>query len=621
MTDVPRAAGILFLTDDNQVLLLKRGPGSDYPGHWCFPGGHEEEGESAEDAAKREAIEELGFLPAGQQIVLTRQITELSDYTTFLQRVKEKFEPKTNGEHTGFAWVDVATPPDPVHPGCLIALRRLTMDELGVARAIAAGELTSPQRYQNVSLFDIRITGTGRAYRRSIDEHVWRDPSMYLNDEFLARCAGLPVIWEHPKKSILNSAEFANRAIGSVLLPYIKGEEVWGIAKIYDEDSIREMLRGDLSTSPAVVLKDVENSTLTMDDGSVLLVEGRPTLLDHIAICGLGVWDKGDEPSGVRTDEATGVRELVRTDSERNIRMADDTDEDKKAREDAARGDADAGQKLDKLLSHLDSVSTKLDAAMSRLDAMDEKERAREDAARSDAARRRDSEREEWMKADAEQCARDDAEEETEREKLKEEGEAEEVAADKARSSRKDRMDARRRDAEEEERKRMEAARSDSQRDLDIEKRVADAIRLHTKQDTVEEREAKSDAQARADAVYREFGETHGAPPPMSGENSSAYRRRLLKGVQRHSADWSGIDLGKLDDQTLPIAERRIYADAQVAARNPTDLQDDQLRTIVQKDPVTGLQRFEFRGRHTFIHAMKRPSSRVTGVRTHQDRR
>jgi DNA topoisomerase-1 len=100
-----RAAGIMFLTDDSQVLLLKRGNGSDHPGEWCFPGGHQEEGESTEEAAEREAIEELGFLPPGPRAVLTRSIADGVDYTTFLQRVKSKFIPEVNGEHTGFMWV------------------------------------------------------------------------------------------------------------------------------------------------------------------------------------------------------------------------------------------------------------------------------------------------------------------------------------------------------------------------------------------------------------------------------------------------------------------------------------------------------------------------------------
>jgi hypothetical protein len=38
---------------------------------------------------------------------------------------------------------------------------------------------------------------------------------------------------------------------------------------------------------------------MTLEDGSVLLIEGKPSLLDHVAICELGVWDKGKDPEGI----------------------------------------------------------------------------------------------------------------------------------------------------------------------------------------------------------------------------------------------------------------------------------------------------------------------------------
>jgi hypothetical protein len=168
---------------------------------------------------------------------------------------------------------------------------------------MAVGQLTSPQRYENVWLFAIRITGTGISYRHARKEFVWRDPSVYINDEFLARCNGLAVIWEHPEKSLLNDKEFSNRVIGSIMLPYLrddKPDEVWGIAKVYDEDAAREMRDNVLSTSPAVNFADpTENDRIKLEDGKIMLIEGKPSLLDHIAICAAGVWDKGGDPTGV----------------------------------------------------------------------------------------------------------------------------------------------------------------------------------------------------------------------------------------------------------------------------------------------------------------------------------
>lgn len=329
------AAGILFIAPGELALFLKRGAGGDYPGLWCFPGGRREGEESAEETAKRETIEEVGSLPNGERSFWTRSIMPVNgpipatptapaiaevapsavglrdgvDFTTFVQRVSATFEPilgpASAPEHTGWAWSKITEPPEPLHPGCRVALVRFSMDELAVARAIAAGELTSPQTYKNVTLFALRITGTGVAYRNKSKEFVYRRPEEYLNDEFLARCNGLTVIMIHPPKDLLDSKEFAKRVVGSIMLPYIKGDEVWGIAKIYDDAAVKLLDDYQLSTSPGVLIG--KDSRLVMVEGEKILIEGKPELLDHLAILppGLGgVWDKGEGPTGVESVNA-----------------------------------------------------------------------------------------------------------------------------------------------------------------------------------------------------------------------------------------------------------------------------------------------------------------------------
>lgn len=316
-----RAAGILFLVG-NTALFLRRGDGGDHGGEWCCPGGKIEGDETAEDAAIRECEEECGFIVKPSMLrAWTRTVSssdippaidgeipvevEPVDFTTFIVRLPEQFTPVLCDESDGYCWAPVTGAPQPLHPGMQVALDRLTMDELGVARAIAAGRLASPQKYENVWLFAIRITGTGISYRHARKEFVWRDPSNYLNDEFLARCNGLSVIWEHPKKSLLNHDEFSERIVGSVMLPYLradKPDEVWGVAKIYDDDAAHDMSENAMSTSPAVNFSDpTENDRVMLEGGKIMLIEGKPSLLDHIAICPLGVWDKSGPPTGVES--------------------------------------------------------------------------------------------------------------------------------------------------------------------------------------------------------------------------------------------------------------------------------------------------------------------------------
>lgn len=183
--------------------------------------------------------------------------------------------------------------------------------ELDVAKAIRDGKLTSPQRIGQMWLFDLRVTGTGASYRPAHDEYVYRPAEHYLNDEFLERCQGLPVIFEHPGDSMLNTEEWRNRAVGTIVLPYIPERDdefhaktdVWGVARIYDGDAAELMQTSHVSTSPAVSLDAAGDSrSVDMDDGSTLLIEGKPPFLDHLAVCPVGVWDKGGEPRGVSLD-------------------------------------------------------------------------------------------------------------------------------------------------------------------------------------------------------------------------------------------------------------------------------------------------------------------------------
>ena len=186
--------------------------------------------------------------------------------------------------------------------------------ELDTAKAIRDGKLESPQRLDHVWLFDMRVTGTGVAYRGSLDEWVFRPPEFYLNDEFLERCQGLPVLFDHPEKGMTDTEEWRQRAVGALVLPYIPAEddefhatnEVWAIARIYDDDAAELMLQTHISTSPAVEFgKNQPLNYVRTEDGGRMLIESKPEYLDHLAVvkgvdgAGGGVWDKLGAPRGV----------------------------------------------------------------------------------------------------------------------------------------------------------------------------------------------------------------------------------------------------------------------------------------------------------------------------------
>jgi 8-oxo-dGTP pyrophosphatase MutT (NUDIX family) len=306
-----RAAGICFATLDGRILLMHRVDGQG----WAFPGGGIEGEETAEQAARREVLEETGLEFTDKLTLWTRRARDGVDFTTFLAPTEE-FVPTLNNEHDAYQWADrrfALNSPD-LHPGVYIALKRFEMDELGVAKAMVAGEITSPQRYGNMLLISIRVTGTGHSFRYAHDEHVWRDPSLYMNPEFLERCNGLPVVLEHPKKNMLTTKEFRDRIVGTIFVPYFKEmeQEVWCIAKIWDMDMAEILESEKTSTSPAVVFMGMSpGEKLPLSDGKHLLIENKPSLLDHLALLvpdedssGAGVWDKGLELSGVESVDA-----------------------------------------------------------------------------------------------------------------------------------------------------------------------------------------------------------------------------------------------------------------------------------------------------------------------------
>lgn len=625
-----RAAGILYIAE-GRALFLKRTDGL-----WCLPGGKVEGDETSEQAARREFEEETGRAIVEKLLPWTRRCaldaiapapaatpsivpdqapaTEV-DYTTFVVVEPEKAKPfdvRINDEHVGYAWAPPSDPPQPLHPGCMVVLDRLTMDELGVARAIMAGELTSPQRFHNVWLFDLRITGTGTAYRPAHEEITYRRPENYLTPDFLARCNGLQVIWQHPKKSAsLNAQEFADRSIGAMFLPYIgdglrhPADEVWGIAKVYDDEAADLMINNQLSTSPAVIIKKADQTALALEDGTKFLVEGKPFLLDHLAICAVGVWDKGGEPAGVEAETVTledsampdEKKDDARKDNEeRKDAAPNGTDQETKA--DAKKDDDGDGisGKLDKVLEHLGDAAKRMDRMDARMDAIE--------GTRKDSTEKKDEEKED--KKDARSDSKKDEDEEGEKKGGEVKGDKRKDADDKD-EKREDRADAR-------------ADSGASKRIGDLEATIADMARRLPGALSDEQITDLGRAQQRADSVFQAFGGR--APVPGAGELPDAYRHRVAGLLKGHSTAWKDVDLTKVADPTaFANAESMIYADALSAARRPTDLKPGQLRMLASTDPNTGARINTFVGVDTFVKSMSPRRRPVRAIGTTDGRR
>lgn len=221
------ATGIAYIDPDGNVLLLKRSPDSDHAGEWCFPGGHIDEGETAEQAARRESSEEIGHFPYGELNQIARLISDEGvDFTTFGYSVDEQFEPALNDEHTEHIWAPVKKLPDNTHPGVKAALTQDCGCDSCKTKRTKDGVMTSgffsdedigpnqsftPEGFLICESVPIARIGIQEYADIEFPElqagpdgiiNVERDPEVVFAPETLASLLGKPVTIGHPKEFV-----------------------------------------------------------------------------------------------------------------------------------------------------------------------------------------------------------------------------------------------------------------------------------------------------------------------------------------------------------------------------------------------------------------------------------
>jgi 8-oxo-dGTP pyrophosphatase MutT (NUDIX family) len=586
-----KAAGILFIADD-KALLLKRSTEGDHAREWALTGGKIEEGETPEQAARREFEEECGFTYNGKLLPISHTDDGNVEFTTFAAIVADQFKPTLNDEHTAYMWCPLDDYPNKTHPAVKALLNSGDLSdrlsgkvpdqqeiadcstvradsaevetETDIAKKIRDKVLTSPQRFANVWLFAIRITGTGVAYRPKLDEFTHRDPDNYLNDEFLERCNGLPVIWVHPPSDRLDSASFAERVVGTVCLPYIAENEVWGIAKIFDDDAAQAMQDERLSTSPGVVFQAGTNTVETLKDGTAVLIEGVPKLLDHIAIVENGVWDKGGEPSGILASQAhVEMTEASRNDS------ADQTDSlvTKEGEVNMAETTANPMEQMLALLQGIQSTQAEIltqgAALETRIAALEKAEQAEIEA-----------------QAKGDEGATPSA-------PLPVDATAATPAADAAPAAvaQAPAVD-------------LNKARMDA-----LESEVTELRKKLPTEMTDEEKAKLIEAQAKADRADSARGDS--APRPLAGDTAVSYTHRQLARHINHSPRWKdkASSVAQINDPALlgTIADE-VYADSVAASRSCEGIPEDKVIPI--KSMNGGCETTTFLGKSSFVKGM-----------------
>ena len=386
-------SGIMF-RQGKFVFLIQR---SD-DGTWCPPGGTVEPGELAIDAARREVLEEVGYQYDGP---LTPH-SVYGDYLTFRAEVPERFEAKLNDESLAAGWFHIDDMPKPLHQPFAEMLAQQALNETEVAALIADGTLSSPQFFINMWMFAIRVTGTGVTWRSADQQMAFRNPDDYLTPEFLQRVAGVPLIWLHPEKNKLDSDEFAKRVIGTLTNSWVADNgEVWTIGRVYDAEAAEIMATRQLSTSPTVTYSESQDSIIKID-GQPLLVEGSPVLLDHVAICEKGVWDKLLAPTGVKSDSIPNEAEKM--DEEKFVELFNKCMDARMAKADSEEADrkskADAEEAAKK--EKADAEAKEAEEAKAKADAEEKAAKEKSDAEAKEKADAEEAERMAKEKADSE---------------------------------------------------------------------------------------------------------------------------------------------------------------------------------------------------------------------------
>ena len=433
----------------------------------------------------------------------------------------------------------------------------MSLTELEVAERIRDGTVPSPVKFSNMWLVNLRITGTGLAYRAGLKEHVWRDPKLYLNEEFLRRCNGLPVIANHPDDAVLTEEDFKSRIVGSVMLPYIRGDEVWAVCRVYLQSIVEEITEGDVSTSPSVVFNSTSGNVEVQEGDTNFLIEGVPFLVDHIALVtkahgSLGVWDKDRIPAGVEVTN-TGEIEMEK--------------EELQALLQGVVNDA------------LSGINQKIDGVATRMDSLEQRDKARADA-------------EEQAKKEAEEKAKAD-------EAAEEQRKADEAAAKEAEEKAKA-DEAAAKDAE-------EKAKADSEAE---EQRKADEEAEKERNDS-----ALAEAQAKADSAFSACGKN--APAPFSGENALDYRKRALIAMQKHSPAHKDVNIRAIaDSATLAVLEDAIFSAARQSIEKEMMSTQGQLHKRIRNDEA-GRRITEYQGDpNVWLSAFKIPGRRLAKINT-----
>ncbi|PIN73725.1 hypothetical protein COV20_05900 [Candidatus Woesearchaeota archaeon CG10_big_fil_rev_8_21_14_0_10_45_16] len=192
----PKVGLGVFIIKDGKFLLLKR-KGAHGEGTWGLAGGHLEFGESYEDCAKRETLEEVGITIQNIRFAsVTNDIFENKHYLTIFCTAEYKEGDITNKEPDkceGIKWFSWDALPQPLFQPII----NLIKDGFDLNRSI--------DRYQHYKGNHYQVLGTAR-HSETLEEHVIYQ-GLY-DSEF-----GKDPLWIRPKKDFEEDVTIDGRQV------------------------------------------------------------------------------------------------------------------------------------------------------------------------------------------------------------------------------------------------------------------------------------------------------------------------------------------------------------------------------------------------------------------------
>lgn len=232
----------------------------------------------------------------------------------------------------------------------------------------------------------MRLTGLGLTERIINDKAMIfnRTKENFASDEFMKTYANILICMQHPlnEKGEFEPLNFkhAKDIIGNAIHSFLRENEIWIIARIYNPQAVELILNNNYSTSPYFISKEVQHEI----ENDVIYNE-IPLICNHLAIVEKGFWDKKSndikpiskeqnmENEKIDTQEVeatkadTEVKEIDTQDNQET--KADDTQELENTQvDDETENTQKAGNDISALIDEINALKAQVDVLMQNQD-------------------------------------------------------------------------------------------------------------------------------------------------------------------------------------------------------------------------------------------------------------